>query len=258
MTRSEGPMVLPRAFALLRTLSRQPQGLNLSALAVSLRVPKSSLSSTLKALTEQDILTRRGTLYFLGPEAYGLASTILAGRTIRQIARPYLEATSEETGETVLLAELDTDQQNACYIDSVESDKSIRFSVPLAARRPLFTSAAGRVFLAYMTDQQRQVYYDTVKLEKLTNETVTDRAALETILAKVRLDDLAVTMGEYAIDAAGFAVPIRNSDGDIVAALTIGVPVSRAQRERDTYSQAAVKTGAAISKILGYSRGGTG
>lgn len=255
-TRMEGPMVLPRAFSLLRLLAERQQGMNLSDLAANLDMPKSSLSSTLKALTDQEFLTRKGTLYFLGSEAYGLASTILAGRTIRQIARPYLEQTMESTGETVLLAQLDGDQRNASYIDSIESDKSIRFSVPIAARRPLYCSAAGRVFLAHMSDRARATYFDNVTMERQTDTTEVDRVELEKILTNIRKGDVSITMGSYSADAAGFAVPIYNSDGQIAAALTIGVPVSRAERDKQKYIDAALKAGADISKILGYRAGG--
>lgn len=254
--RMEGPMVLPRAFSLLRLLADQPQGMNLSAISTDLDVPKSSLSSTLKALTDQGYLSRKGTLYFLGSAAYSLASTILAGRTIRQIARPYLKRTMEQTGETVLLAELDPDQQFASYIDSVESDKSIRFSVPIAARRSLYCSAAGRIFLAYMSDRQRENYYDAAKMEKLTDNTATDRVSLEKIMSEIRETGVSITMGAYSADASGFAAPVFNSDGDIVAAVTIGVPLSRAEREKQKYIDAARKAGSDISNILGYSGGG--
>ncbi len=256
-TRVEGPMVLPRAFSLLRLLAEQPHGLNLSAIATYLDVPKSSLSSTLKALTDQGFLGRKGTLYFLGAEAYSLASTILAGRTIRQIARPYLEQTMEQTGETVLLAELDLDQRFSSYIDSVESDKSIRFSVPIAARRPLYCSAAGRLFLAHMSERQRDSYYSNTNLEKLTENTATDRVELEKIVADIRKSGISITMGAYSADGSGFAAPIYNSDGEVVAAITIGVPLSRAQRDKQKYIEAALKAGADISKILGYSGGGS-
>ncbi len=245
-------MVLPRAFSLFRLLAAAPQGANLSAMASNLDVPKSSLSATLKALTDQGYLNRKGTLYFLGSEAYGLASTILAGRTIRQIARPFLERAMEQTGETVLLAQLDADRRHASYIDSVESDKSIRFSVPIAARRPLYASAVGRVFLAHMPDRSRDAYYESVTLERLTDATVTDRAPLEEILSGIRDRGISITMGEYSPDAAGFAVPLFGSDGKVTAALAIGVPVSRGQRDKQKYTDAAIKTGAEISRILGY------
>lgn len=255
-TRMEGPMVLPRAFSLLRLLAEEPQGMNLSDMAADLDMPKSSLSSTLKALTDQGFLARKGTLYFLGSEAYGLASTILAGRTIRQIARPYLEQTMESTGETVLLSQLDPDRKFASYIDTVESDKSIRFSVPLAARRALYCSAGGRIFLAFMTDRQRAGYYDSVSMERRTENTETDRVEVEQVVAKIRETGISITMGTYSADAAGFAAPIFNSDGEVTAALTIGVPVSRAERDSQKYTEAAIKAAADISKILGYSGGG--
>ncbi len=257
-TRMEGPMVLPRAFSLLRLLADEPQGMNLSGMAAHLDMPKSSLSSTLKALTDQGYLSRKGTLYFLGPEAYGLASVILAGRTIRQISRPYLEQTMESTGETVLLAELDVDQKFAIYIDSIESDKSIRFSVPIAARRPLYCSAVGRVFLANMPDRLRASYYDSMTMERQTDNTETDRVEVEKILADIRKSGVSITMGAYSADAAGFAAPIFDSDGRLTAGLVIGVPVSRAERDKQRYIDAAIKAAADISKILGYSGGGRG
>lgn len=255
-SRMEGPMILPRAFALLRLLAEQRQGLTLSCMAANLEMPKSSLSSALKALTDQGFLTRKGTLYFLGPEAYGLASTILAGRTIRQIARPYLEQTMESTGETVLLAQLDSDGKYASYIDSVESDKSIRFSVPLAARRALYCSAAGRVFMAFMSERSRSAYFDGAALERLTDTTETDRVELEKIATQIRETGISITMGDYSADAAGFAAPIFSADGDVAGVLSIGVPVSRAQRDETKYRDAAIKAAADISKVLGFSRGG--
>lgn len=252
-TRGEGPMVLPRAFALLRLLADAPQGLTLSALAASIDVPKSSLSSTLKALTDQGYLIRRGTLYFLGGEAYALASTLLAGRTIRQIARPYLEQLMVETGETVLLAQLDVDEKHITYIDMVESDKTIRFSVPLAARRPLYCSAAGQVFLAHMGERQRDAYYRDTVFEKMTDATAIDRVDLERLTDQIRRAGLAVSMGGYTVDAAGLAAPVYNSDGSLVAAVVIGVPVARATREVEKYSFALQRLGKDLSKVLGHS-----
>lgn len=254
-SRSEGPMVLPRAFALLRLLADSQQGLTLSAIATSLEVPKSSLSSTLKALTDQGFLSRKGTLYFLGGEAYALASTILAGRTIRQIARPYLQQTMALIGETVLLAQLDEDEKHVTYIDTVESGKSIRFSAPIAARRGLYCSASGQVFLAHMGDRQREAYYRDIRLEKMTAATPTDRIELERIVNDTRNRGVSVTMGVYSEDAAGFAAPIYNSDGTLVAAVTIGMPLPRAAREPEKYAEAARKAGNDISKVLGYSEG---
>lgn len=248
----EGPMVLPRAFAILRLLAQEPHGINLSGIAQALDAPKSSLSSTLKALTDQTYLSRRGTLYFLGPEAYALASVILAGRTIRQIARPHLERALAATNETVLLAQLDPDGQHISYIDTVEPDKSVRFSVAVGTRRSLYSTAVGHVFLAHMSPTARQDYYAGARLDSLTDSTVTDPAALEEIVQQVRRVGVAVTFGSCYAEAAGISCPIFNAEGEVVAAVVIGVPVSRAQQGTTLFTDAARQAAADISQILGY------
>lgn len=250
--RSDGPMVLPRAFALLRLLAEEPQGLNLSAIAENLAAPKSSLSSTLRALAEQGFLIRKGSLYFLGAESYALASIIMAGRAIRQIARPYLKKTMESCGETVLLAVLDSDLRHFTYIDTVESPKSVRYSVPVGSRRPLYATSCGRLFLAHQSESLRQAYFDGVELQRVTDKTITERAALEVRLSDIRQSGLSVTLGDYSADAAGFAAPIFNSEGEMTAALTIGVPLSRGLREQQRLGDIVKQSARAISKILGH------
>ena len=248
----EGPMVLHRAFALLRLLAGEPQGISLSEISVQLDMPKSSLSSILKALTEQEFLDRKGVLYTLGPESYALASVILSGRSIRQIARPYLRKTMEKCGETVLLAVPDPDMRHATYIDSIESPQAVRFVVTIGTRRPLYANASGRLFLAHMPEEQRKAYLKEVPLVPVTEKTITDPDRLEKLLAKVREDQISVTLGDYIPDAGGFAAPIYNSDGDLIAALTIEVPISRAMEEEAAFRDIARNSAREISRVLGH------
>ena len=246
-------MVLPRAFSLLRLLAENPGGLTLSNLSVSLGVPKSSLSSTLNALTDQEMLKRDGSLYFLGPESYSLASVILAGRSIRQIARPYLERAMRESEETILLAVADNDGEHTTYVDVVESLKPVRFTLSIGSRRPLYANASGRLFLAHFTDKALDAYLSKTKLEELTPLAVKNAAELKEKLAVIRENGVSVTLGDYSSDSAGFAAPIYNHDGEMVAAFTIGLPVSRGEREREKLIGIATRQAAEVSKILGYS-----
>lgn len=253
--RADGPMVLPRAFSLLRLLANEAQGLNLSEVATRLNVPKSSLSTTLRGLVEQQYLTRKGPLYYLGSQAYSLASAILAGRTIRQIARPFMEQTLKDCGETVLLAVLDSDLQNATYIDFLESEKSVRFAVNIGTRRPLFACAAGRLLLAYQSADARKVYYKKADLIKQNDEKIIDSEKIESIVKQVRRTGVSISIGDYSADAAGFSSPIYNSQGEVIAALVIGVPVSRGKRERRSLSQIVKSAAHSISEVLGYKGG---
>lgn len=246
-------MVLPRAFSLLRLLAENPSGMTLSGLSVALDVPKSSLSSTLNALTDQEMLKRDGSLYFLGPESYSLASVILAGRSIRQIARPYLERAMIESEETILLAIPDNDGAHTTYVDVVESLKPVRFTLSIGTRRPLYANASGRLFLAHYSNEALEKYLKATTLEPLSPLAVKTAEELKGKLAAIRENGVSVTLGDYSSDSAGFSAPIYNHDGHMVAALTVGLPVSRGEREKEKLSDVVRRQAAEISKILGYS-----
>lgn len=250
--RADGPMVLPRVFSLLRLLADNRRGLTLSELATRTSVPKSSLSSTLKTLHEQGLLTREGWTYSLGPEAFALASVILAGRTLSQIAHPTLVETMEQCGETVLLAALDRDSDYSVYIDIVETANAVRYSVPVGTRRPLYPTAAGRVILAYQTPEQLRAYFKRVRLEKCTDRTVVDRREIERLLEEIRRTGLATNSGEFSPDSSAFAAPVLNSSGALVAALTIALPTSRVEAKRAALEQQTQDAAARLSKVIGH------
>lgn len=256
--RQEGPMVLPRAFALLRLLAGSPEGLSLSDIATRLEVPKSSLSSTLKALAEQGYLARKRALYSLGPQSYALASAILAGKTISQIARPSLQKAMEACGESVLLATLDPDGAHLTYIDIAESPNPVRYAVPVGTKRPLYATACGKLFLSERSEEARNAYYKATALEKKSDMTVTDPAALEAQLRALRESGVSITVGEYSPDAVGFAAPIRGPGGVLAAALVIAAPISRGRREAERFARLAVATAGEISGILGGAKGKDG
>jgi DNA-binding IclR family transcriptional regulator len=245
-------MALGRAMSLLRLLSNHADGLNLSTIATTLDVPKSSLSSTLNGLTEQGYLARKGSLYFIGEETWSLASALAAGRSLRQVARPVLERSVAECGETVLLAELNGDKQGYAYIDFVESSKSIRFCAKIGEQRPLYPTSCGRLFLAYLSEKDRDAYFKYARLKPTSSTTLVTRSKIEQVLEKIRRTGLSITMGNYSDEAAGFSAPIRDSAGNVVAGFTVGVPLSRGKREPELFSRIVLHGAKAISAMLGY------
>ncbi|MBC7143250.1 MAG: IclR family transcriptional regulator [Rhodobacteraceae bacterium] len=253
--RSEGPMVLSRVFALLRLLAENKRGMTLSEIAVQTSVPKSSLSATLKALDEQGLLVRDGRNYSLGSEAYAIASLIMAGSTLSRVAHHTLVETMEETGETVLLATLDRDEDYLVYMDIVETPNPIRYSVSIGTRRPLYPSAAGRVLLAYQRPEEIKAYLDRVKLERFTEHTVIDKDEIEKALTAVRESGLSMSTGEFSADSSGFAAPVFNHSGAVIAALTVALPTNRAVIKREHLIE-QVRSGAAkLSRIVGHTGG---
>jgi IclR family transcriptional regulator, acetate operon repressor len=243
---NEGPMVLPRAFNLLRLLAEQPAGLTLSELASAVEAPKSTLSVTLKSLANQEVIERKGNIYRLGTEAYSLASAILAGRTLPQICRPYLERAVEQCGESALLAVIDSKRKELIYIEIVEPEKDIRYSVDIGTRRPLHSTACGRVFLAYASVPERKSYLSDVSASECDPESLAER------LRQIRETSLSVTLGEYNAEVAGFAAPVFGVDGELVGAVTLALPLTRGEREGELFSTTVLQASRSISRVLGH------
>ena len=250
--KKELPMVLPRAFALLRLLAMHREGLNLSAVSNLLDVPKSSLSTTLRALSEKGYLQLSGSLYQLGPETFSLASIVLEGQTLHQVAHPVLEDVTSLSGETTLMATLDSDRRQMTYIDIVESRDPIKYAVPIGTRRPLYSTAGGQLFLSNFSEKELTEYWQDVELERISTKAVLLPSKIESRFARIRKTGVSVTHGEYSSQATGFACPIWNSQGALEAVLVIGAPSSRVENNLDRYSEILQHAAEKISRTLGY------
>ena len=86
------------------------------------------------------------------------------------------------------------------------------------------------MLLAHTEDQWREQYLKTVALKPMTDRTLTNRAELRKEIEKIRKTGLAISIGEAIPGAAGLAAPILDAQGKVPAALLIGAPVDRFER----------------------------
>src|SRR3712207_1428155 len=142
-----------RAISVMEFLSRRGWS-GVTEVANELNIHKSTayrLLTTLRdrGLVEQDAATEK---YRLGFGLVLLASTVRADLDILRCARPVCERLSERTQETVTVAVLEGD-------DAVVMHQTISRSSALGVDwtgrpTPLHATAAGKIFLAYMPEDQ--------------------------------------------------------------------------------------------------------
>src|SRR5437764_3653716 len=87
---ASGPRAMSRVLRLFDLLAARRTGMTLSEASDALDVPKSTLTSSLKALVADGFLIADGGAYQLGPGAYRLAGTILASWSMPDLMRPYV------------------------------------------------------------------------------------------------------------------------------------------------------------------------
>lgn len=244
---ASGPRAMGRVLALLELLAKTPVGLPLADISVALGVPKSTLLNSLRPLVTDGFLVIEGVLYRLGPRAFRLAATIGSAYDLPRMVRGYLRALAEETEESVCLAVLDLEMRRFVYIDVVESSRPVRYTMRLGMSGPLYSTAAGRVLLAYQPKAFQDDYIAKAKLVALTERTNTDRDVLRQQLAEVRNTGVWVSLGESVEDSAAIAAPVFGPDGEILAAISLGAPSDRLMVNRESLIAAVTKTAAHAS-----------
>jgi DNA-binding IclR family transcriptional regulator len=250
--RDAGPRAIGRVLQALEILARDRAGQTLSELSHRLASPKSSLFYLLRSLTRLGYLVRgEDGRYRLGPGAFTFAMAALSNRELPEISRPFLEDLAAKSGETALIGTLGSDGAAAVYIDKVESHNPVRYTVAVGDQRPLYCSALGKLFLAYMSAEQQDDYLRATRLKPLARHTVTDRATLKRHLADIRRVGFSVTRDELAEGAAGMAAPIFGRDGQLVAALVLGGPTVRLGPNLARFSKLTKDAARAISRVLG-------
>lgn len=244
-----GPRSLIRTLRILEQLAAAPQGATLAMLSVELQSPKSSL---LGPLCSYGYIVNTEGRYVLGPAAYRLGLSIMPTVSISRIATPIMRELVDRCGETVLVAVLDREAGTAVYVEKIESTQSIRYTVAIGTARPLYCSAAGRVLLAHADEEYIERYLRRAPFTPLTPQTLTRAADLRRLLPQVRAQGLSITIGEVSSDVAGFASPIFDHQGRVIAALAMAAPVSRTRANPQNFAQQMREAADSISFGFGH------
>jgi DNA-binding IclR family transcriptional regulator len=240
-----------RAISLLEFLSRN--GLTgVTELAAWLDIHKSTayrLIATLEArgLVEQDIETEK---YQLGYGLVSLASAVTADFDIVRRARAVCQRLSDETNETVTVTILEGD--DPVVLDQASSSRSVLSADRTRSDAPIHCTAAGKVFLAFMSERRRHRILSR-PLERFTEHTLVDRNALCAQLDIIRITGYAYTIEELELGLNAVGAPVFAIDGKVAAVITLSSPAVRLPDEIiPTVGQRVKQAAAEISRKIGF------
>lgn len=225
-----------------------------SELGRRLGLGKSTVHRLLATLTAEGLIEQdpRTGGYRLGIVMFELGEAVRIHMDLHTAAAPVLAMLREETRETAQVGVLDRGE--VVYVDRLESSHSLRLFTETGRRVPGHCTSSGKVLLAFLPGSQREALLSAAPLAALTPDTITDPARLRVELATVRARGWAEAVNEREIGVASIAAPVRNSRGEVVAAISIGAPLVRlgaAQRRR--FARAVTEAGDAVSRRLGWS-----
>lgn len=207
-------------------MSLSQRGLTLAELAAAMDAAKSSIQELTNGLLARGYLIEEDRRFHLGPGPF-----ILAARANKLAALSLGHEFVAELGEmldcTILVGVRVGD--SIVFTDFVGKESpSLTFVARTHARRPLYTSAAGKTLLANIPDDEMFRLLDLARPEQADEI----RQFLGE-LPEIRSRRLAFNRGTTLADAVAVATPLLASDGSLIAAISAAVDASQADRLDD-------------------------
>lgn len=216
-----------RPLHILETLSQQQSGLSLSNLAELLALPKASVMRLLHALEGEAYVMREpgSTVFTLGPRSSALGLRTLQAASVAHRYRPMLSALVKRLGETCNLTAREGD--HVLYVDRVETNEPLRMTLPPGSRVPLHCTASGKLFLSQLPMHECKALINTLELVSKTRQTLTKTEDLLAEIERTRKRGFGVDNEEFINGMVAIAIPVRDAEGNCVAAVACHTPTAR-------------------------------
>lgn len=246
-------LVLQKAIIALESMLQAPQNFTLSEISKVTKINKSTLYRILNTFKENGyvIQNEQDSKYRLGYKFLEYGS-VAADLDVRNIANPYMQSLSKQTGEITHLVIRDGDY--GVYIDKVDSfiSGNIRMISSVGRRTHLHCTSVGKVLLSELEFEKVEQIISAVGMPKKTKATITNSADLFEELRKVRAQGYAVDNVENEENVRCVAAPIRDSNNIIIAAISVsGTVLSVKEENVPQIADLVMNAASGISRALG-------
>lgn len=218
---------LDRGLQVIQAFSER-ETLTVSEVAHLTGVSRPTARRQLLTLEELGYAEQEDGRYHLTPRVLTLAYSYLSGVKLTRVAQPHLERVAKETSESCSMGALDG--TDVVYLAGVPTKWVMRVTMSIGARLPAYASSLGRALLANLSQEALGEYLGRATLQALTPYTVAGEEQLREELAHVREQGWALVDQEFEIGLRSLAVPVRNAEGKVVAAVNCSTHVGRVER----------------------------
>lgn len=242
-----------RVLEILELLARAQKPLMLKAIVAELGYPKSSTFNLLATLVSRAYVTRDESETYRIHEAFRNGPGWFSGRDAQLIAtaQPLMDALRDAEGESVFLGVLRRDGRTRLLAKSV-SHQAVRYDSDLTVFESSFCTAVGRVLLAHWRPEKTAAYLARERIVRITPHTVIDRVRIRRLIERVRTNGYSISDEESVLGGSGVAAPVRDTTGEVIAALAIAVVSARFASSRERMVAAVVRNATELSSRLGF------
>jgi IclR family transcriptional regulator, acetate operon repressor len=219
----------------------------LSAIASALEMPKSSCLALLNTLEINGYLyqLRRELGYYPTRRWLDKAQIIGTHDPLIEKIRPVMTALRDVIGETILLGKRVDDR--LMHVEVVESLQTLRYTAVSGQFKSLHVSASGKSVLASLPVAERVALLARLRLERVTQATITDRVELERDIREGIARGWQMVRGENNEGVSGIGAPMSLAGETYV--LTAAGPSNRMDHRADEIGAQIIAACCALEKM---------
>lgn len=161
--------------------------------------------------------------------------------------RMLLEDLADETGESVNLGILH--ERDVVHVDKVESSEIIKVDMGVGAKLPAYATALGKAILAYLPEKRVRNLFEGYNFEQRTPNTLACLDDLLLQLVVIREKGYATDLEEYSFGLSCIAAPVRDRNGNVLAAVSVAFLTYRFPKVRQEEKLVVKKLSSIAEKI---------
>ncbi|MBH5333302.1 helix-turn-helix domain-containing protein [Streptomyces pactum] len=212
---------LARGLAVLSAFRSARGGLTIAAAAAATGLSRATARRALLTLHHLGYAESRGPTYHLLPRVLDLGFARLSSLTLTDVVRPHLTELAALLDESASVAVLDGDDIR--YLARAATSRVLRIDIAPGTRLPAYPTSMGRVLLAALPPADLAARIARAERRPLTPRTLTSPRDLAVAVGAAARDGYALVDQELQEGLRSLAVPLRDGQGRVVAALNVAV-----------------------------------
>ncbi|NMH90737.1 helix-turn-helix domain-containing protein [Pseudonocardia bannensis] len=216
---------LAKGLAVIEAFGETSSQLTVAEAARLTDVTRAAARRCLLTLTELGYLTHDGKYFRPTPRMLRLGGAYLDTASLPALAQPHLVAARDALAESVSLAVWEDGW--SVFVARAEAERIVSTGVRVGARLPGHCSATGRVLLAELPDEAVAGFLTRSRPERRTAKTLVDPAEITRAVEAARADGFAMSDEELELGMRAMAVPVLDTRGRTVAAMSVSASSAR-------------------------------
>lgn len=241
------PMV-DKTFEIIDYIYKCNSEVGVSQISQDLNIPKATAFRILSTVSKWGYIekTEDSEKYILGKSFIKLGSKVSSETDIAVIAAPFINELAKVVGESINLGILYEGEILTIYNAKGEDFYLISKLIPVS---PLNCSSMGKLYLSKLSTDELNEYFNSNKPQIRTINSVSNLEGFLKLKEEIEREGISFDREEYEYGLTCIAAPIKDTNGNLIAAISVSGPTTRLQYKGiDSLKKKITNTANSIAK----------